>query len=86
MAAGLSILGRQDNTRTLVPAAGIFFRKAWAVFKRDIIESLSYKASFLFDLSGILANTLIFFFVAKLFSRQADPYLERYGGSIFRLS
>ncbi|MBN1689278.1 MAG: ABC transporter permease [Candidatus Omnitrophica bacterium] len=61
----------------------MFLHKIWAIFKRDLTENLSYKSSFFFDLAGILASMLTFFFIAQLFGPQASPYLEKYGGDYF---
>ena len=61
----------------------MWFRKPGAFLKRDLLESLSYRVPFLMDFFAILANTLIFFFIAKLFGGGASPYLGRYGGDYF---
>jgi ABC-2 type transport system permease protein len=61
----------------------MYYNKVWAVFKRDLIESLSHKSAFLFELGCILASLLTFFFIAKILGNTARPYLEGYGGAYF---
>ncbi len=62
---------------------GRFILKTWAFLKRDLIESASYKTSFVLEAGGILANTLSFFFIAKLVGPSASPYLSEYDGNYF---
>ncbi len=60
-----------------------FIVKSWAFFKRDLIESASYKMSFILEIGGILANIFSFFFIARLVGDSAKPYLAEYGGNYF---
>lgn len=60
-----------------------FLRKAYAFLKRDKIEAMSYKASFLMQLLSVLTQSLTFFFVARLFDASGSMYLQRYGGEYF---
>jgi ABC-2 type transport system permease protein len=62
---------------------GRFLIKSCMFFKRDFIENTTYKASFLLEMGGILANTLSFFFIAKLVGDSAEPFLQEYGGQYF---
>ncbi|MBI4124820.1 MAG: ABC transporter permease [Deltaproteobacteria bacterium] len=61
----------------------LFFKKAWAFLKRDLREGLSYKSAYLFQIFGIFANILTFFFVAKIFGEGAGRHLQNYGGEYF---
>ncbi|MDO8527127.1 MAG: ABC transporter permease [Deltaproteobacteria bacterium] len=58
----------------------MFFKKAWAFLKRDMIEAFSYKVAFFFDLVGMVANILTFFFIAQLIGPAVVPQLQGYGG------
>ncbi len=60
-------------------AAGI----AWAFFKRDLREQMSYKSFFAFDLLRLSAQVLVFYFVARTFVPGAGPHLAAYGGDYF---
>ncbi|MFH1995729.1 MAG: ABC transporter permease [Candidatus Omnitrophota bacterium] len=60
-----------------------FFRKVIAFLKRDILESSSYKFSYVFGVVGIVGSLVFFFFLSKLISQEANTYLAPYGGSYF---
>ncbi len=59
------------------------FRKPFAFLKRDFLINSSYKLSFLFDFGVIVFSVLTFFFIAKLFGKNASKYLTNYGGDYF---
>lgn len=61
----------------------MFLRKAWAFFKRDLLESMSYKTQWALDAASIIAQTFVFFYVAKLLSGQVIPSLQHYQGGYF---
>jgi ABC-2 type transport system permease protein len=56
---------------------------AQAFLKRDTLNELSYRFSFLLQLLGILFSIGVFYFIAELFGEAATPYLEQYGGDYF---
>lgn len=58
-------------------------RKPFAFFKKDLLINTSYKFAFLFDFGSIIFSVLTFFFIAKLFGRNAAGYLVDYGGDYF---
>lgn len=58
-------------------------RKACAFFKRDFLINSSYRLSFLFDLGLIAFSVLTFFFISRLFGREASRILSGYGGDYF---
>ena len=60
-----------------------FFRISFAFLKRDILESSSYKFSYLFGLAGILGSLIFFFFLNKLITPGQNQYLAAYGGNYF---
>ena len=61
----------------------MIFRKALAFLKRDFLINSSYKLSFLFDAGSIFFSVLTFFFIARLFGKNAEGYLGAYGGGYF---
>lgn len=61
----------------------MFFKKAWAFFKRDLREHASYKSAVVFDFLGVVTNMVIFFFVAKVLGESANAALKDYGGDYF---
>jgi len=61
----------------------IFFRKCWALVKRDFLNEISYKFSFFLQLFGILFSVLVFYFLSRLFVGSEVPYLKPYGGDYF---
>ncbi len=58
-------------------------RLLWAFLLRDIRTELSYRMSFLLNLSGIFFSAFTFFFVSEFLGAAASPYLEDYGVDYF---
>jgi ABC-2 type transport system permease protein len=58
-------------------------RLLWSFFVRDYQTETSYRAAFLFSLTGIFFSAFTFFFVSKLVGDSAAPYLDEYGGDYF---
>jgi len=56
---------------------------AWAFFKRDFSQAISYRLSFFMQLGGIIFSVAIFYFMAQLFGSAVAPQLEEYGGDYF---
>ncbi len=56
---------------------------AAAFLRRDLSLAVSYRFSFLAQLSGILLSVTIFYFLSSLFGSALVPQLERYGGDYF---
>ena len=61
----------------------MIFDKALAFIKRDFLIDISYKVSFLMNITGIFFSVLTFYFISKLFGTAAAPYLGEYGGEYF---
>lgn len=61
----------------------MFFRKAWAFLKRDLLESMSYKTQWALDAASMIAQMFIFFYVARLLNGQDIPALRQYTGGYF---
>jgi ABC-2 type transport system permease protein len=57
--------------------------KIWILMRRDFIEEVSYRLNILIEVCGVLVYSGIFYFVAKVFSGSAAPYLARYRGDYF---
>lgn len=57
--------------------------KFFVFFKRDMLENMSYKTQFAFDVFSTLAQILVFFYIAKLFNHGGFPELETYAGNFF---
>jgi hypothetical protein len=62
-------------------AAG-FAAKLLAFLRRDFLEALTYRFTFVSSLAGILVSSATFYFVAKLVPPGARS-LEAYGGDYF---
>ena len=60
-----------------------FFRKLWAFTKIDLLNDVSYKLAFVFEIANVLASCMIFFFISKIFGDNNNPYLKPYGGNYF---
>ncbi|MDI6840874.1 MAG: ABC transporter permease [bacterium] len=58
-------------------------RKILAFLYRDFLEQISYKIAFFFEIFGIFASVITFYFLSKLFGGRISPYLEPYGGDYF---
>jgi len=61
----------------------MFIRKIAAFIKKDFFIQMSYKFHFILSWLGILIQTGIFYFIAKLFGNSISPYLKEYGGEYF---
>lgn len=59
------------------------FRKMWAFIKKDFLLFSSYRLSFILSWTSILLEISIFYFIAKLFGKEASSYLQNYGGEYF---
>ena len=55
----------------------------WAFLRRDLLNELSYKLSFLLQLLGIFPVVLMFFFLSRLVGSTISGPLQPYGGSYF---
>jgi ABC-2 type transport system permease protein len=60
-----------------------FLLKAGAFIKRDFAMMVSYRAAFFMHWFGVIISLLVFYFIAKLFSGTANPYLRQYNGDYF---
>lgn len=56
--------------------------KIGILFRKDLLEQLSYRLSFFLEASGILFYTFTFYFIALMFGGHV-PKLDRYGGDYF---
>lgn len=61
----------------------LFIRQSRAFWKRDLIDSASYKSYFLSQFLNSFAHLLIFFFIAQLVGEKTEGYLHLYGGEYF---
>lgn len=59
------------------------FRQITAFIKRDLLIQLSYRLNFILNCFNIFGSILIFYFIAKLFEKQASSYLIEYSGGYF---
>ena len=57
--------------------------KAAAFLKKDFLTESSYSLSFLFNIFGVLASVLTYFFIDKLFGSRIAPHLEEFGVNYF---
>ena len=57
--------------------------KPLAFLKRDLLQELTYKLSFLLQMASIFFSLAMFYFISKLVSPAASPYLAKYGGDYF---
>ena len=60
-----------------------FLNKPLAFIKRDFLNEISYRLSFIMQIFGILVSILTFYFLARLFGSAVVPYLKPYGGDYF---
>jgi ABC-2 type transport system permease protein len=58
-------------------------KKPFAFIKRDFLNEISYRLSFIMQVFGILVSVLTFYFLARLFGQAVVPYLKPYGGDYF---
>jgi len=61
----------------------MFFRKMAVFIKRDFLIFKSYKLMFILNWGGIVATTLTFYFISKLFGKIMNPYMAKYGTEYF---
>jgi len=59
------------------------FSLAWQFVKRDFIENISYRFTFLMQSFGMFVQVGIFYFLSTLIGSAASPHLEEYGGNYF---
>lgn len=59
------------------------FRKIAAVVKKDLLMETSYRFSFVFNICGVLASLLTYFFIDRLFGARMVPHLEEFGVGYF---
>jgi ABC-2 type transport system permease protein len=55
----------------------------WSFLVRDYRTEISYRFSFILNLSGIFFSAFTFFFISKLIGEAANPYLQEYNGDYF---
>lgn len=60
-----------------------FLPKPLAFIKRDFINEISYRLSFIMQIFGIVVSILTFYFLARLFGSAVVSYLKPYGGDYF---
>ena len=65
------------------PKYGMMIRKPFAIMKKEFLIAISYKLSFVFQLSSIWLSLLVFYFLAKLINPAISSDLEPYGGDYF---
>ncbi len=58
-------------------------RVPWAFLVRDYRLDVSYKLGFLFRVGSAILNVAIYYFIARVFSTAAAPFLQTYGGNYF---
>ena len=58
-------------------------RQLWAFMVRDYRTEVSYRLSFILNLSGILFSAFTFFFISQLIGEAANPYLQEFDGDYF---
>jgi len=56
---------------------------ARAFFKRDLSMALSYRLSFIMQMTGIFMSLATFYFLSLLFGSALVPDLDQYGGDYF---
>ena len=57
--------------------------KLFALFKRDLLEYVSYKFTFVFDLVKVVFLVLFLFFIGRLFGGTKTFYLQEYNYNYF---
>jgi len=57
--------------------------KLLAFLKKDFLEAISYRFNPLLNAVAMLLSVFLFYFIARIFSGAASPYLDRYGGDYF---
>lgn len=61
----------------------LFLTKIFAFVKRDFLNEVSYRISFLLQIFGIFINVSVFFFLSKLLGSAQMPQLAEYSGNYF---
>ncbi len=61
----------------------MFISKVIAFIKRDFFNQVSYKLDFFLGWLGILVQIVTFYFISRLFGKEAGGYLRDYGGQYF---
>lgn len=59
------------------------FWKIYMFIRRDFLDEASYRMNFIVQIMSVVVFSSIFYFVSKIFSGQAVPYLARYNGDYF---
>lgn len=57
--------------------------KLFAFVRKDWQTQLSYPLAFFMQFWGVLSQLVMYFFLARIFSGAASPYLANYGGDYF---
>jgi len=55
----------------------------WSLLVRDFRTEISYRCSFILNLSGIFFSAVTFFFTSELIGQVTNPYLQEYDGDYF---
>jgi ABC-2 type transport system permease protein len=55
----------------------------WSFLVRDYRTEVSYRFSFILNLSGILFSAFTFFYISQLIGEAANPYLQEFDGDYF---
>lgn len=58
-------------------------RQLWSFLVRDYRTEISYRLSFILNLSGIFFSAFTFFFISELIGDVANPYLKEFDGDYF---
>jgi ABC-2 type transport system permease protein len=58
-------------------------RLIWAFLVRDFQTEISYRLSFLMNLSGVFFTAITYYFVSRLLGDSVAPMLQAYGGDYF---
>ncbi len=57
--------------------------KSIRFFKKDFLIQKSYKLSFILSFFSIFTSVTTFYFIARVFDKGSNPYLDSYGGQYF---
>ncbi|MFH1788003.1 MAG: ABC transporter permease [Candidatus Altiarchaeota archaeon] len=61
----------------------INLEKTSAFIKKGFLMDVSYKTNFLFMFTGTIVRVFVFYFIGRMLSGSALPYLSQYGGDYF---
>lgn len=61
----------------------MWLNKIGAFIKRDFYIEISYRLNFILRIARIFTTILTFYFISKLFGKNASIYLQEYGGNYF---